>query len=301
MIEAYSSIRHICNGVLLGHDPKKTRVFVVSGYSVYLDVSGDPVSKPFVVLGGFIASEDRWIAFERAWKEILRVRKINFPFHATDFFFERKDDPKLKHILADLVRTITNHIEAAFSSSIDIEAYKELNREYRLEEFAGTPYAITTRLIYKTVDDWQKTAGSRYPILYFVEDGTLHKGDMMDCLRDRDGLAPPIPVKKDNSAAQAADLYAYAVYQSCLLNDPADCFRLFMEKLPSPRERVDTRTFREELNEYISRKCTVVNTEKYPEGIRTRIPTRKESESFDLNFKGNKNKLRRATVGIPKS
>ena len=171
--DEYSQLRHICNGVLLGHDPRETWVFVVSGYSVYLDDSGHPVDKPYLVLGGFIAREDRWIAFEKAWKDCLRSRGVDFPFHAVDFFAKHKNDPKLNYILADLVIVITNHIEAAFSSSIDMEAYKEFNQERLLEEFSGTPYAINTRVIYKNVDEWQKSAGGRAPILYFVEDGTL--------------------------------------------------------------------------------------------------------------------------------
>ncbi len=58
----------------------------MSGYSVYLDDSGHPIDKPYLVLGGFIAAEDRWLNFEKPWLEILRQRKIDFPFHATDFF-----------------------------------------------------------------------------------------------------------------------------------------------------------------------------------------------------------------------
>ena len=108
---------------------------ISEGKSVYLDDSGHPVDKPFLVLGGFVSTESRWIEFERAWREILDYRKIPFPFHATDFFADHKNDPKLEHIVSDLVRTISNYVEAAFSVGLDMEAYKEANRAKRLEEF----------------------------------------------------------------------------------------------------------------------------------------------------------------------
>jgi hypothetical protein len=272
----------------------------MNGYSVYLDDSGHPIDKPYLVLGGFITREDRWIDFERPWKDCLHSRGLNFPFHSTDFFAEHKDDPKLKHILADLVRVITNHIEAAFSATIEIDAYTTFNRERRLEEFAGSPYAIVTRVIHKNVDDWQLRVGDRSPLRYFVEDGTLHKGDMMDCLRDRDGINPPTPVKKDHVACQAADLYAYSVYQSAMLGQPSLSFRFFMDKLPSINERVDTRTFRSELETYLASNTSVVLTERYPEGVKVPIPRRDLTPGINFNFARNKKKLRRASLGIPK-
>jgi len=122
----------------------------------------------------------------------------------------------------------------------------------------------------------------------------------MDCLRDRDKLHPPIPVTKENSAAQAADLYAYAVFQSCLLRGPSECFSFFMEKLHSPRERIDTRTFRSELAAYLASATSTVHSEAYPEGVRVPIPKRSETTEAQFNFAGNKKKIRRATVGIKK-
>jgi hypothetical protein len=273
----------------------------MTGYSVYLDDSGHPIDKPYLVLGGFIAREDRWVDFEQPRNDVLRERKIDFPFHATDFFKERRNDPKLKHIVADLVRVITNHIEAAFSVTIDVNVYDELNRERRLEEFSGTPYALITRAIHHTIDDWQKVVGPRRPLLHFVEDGTLHKGDMMDCLRDRDGINPPIPVKKDNVACQVADLYAYSVYQTAIKGgEPSLGFRYFMDKLPHTNERVDTKIFRPELESYVAKATAVLVSDKYPKGVRVKIPSREESDGWKFNFRGNLKKIRKPKLAVLK-
>src|SRR5258708_25301362 len=104
----------------------------MTGYSVYLDDAGHPVDKPYLVVGGFIAREDRWVAFENPWREILRIRQIDSPFHSADFFSKHRSNPKLKHIVADLVRVIANHVESAFSVMIDMNSYNDFNTEFRL-------------------------------------------------------------------------------------------------------------------------------------------------------------------------
>jgi hypothetical protein len=284
----------LCNGVLL--KPRNIWVFVfMSGYSIYLDDSGHPVDKPYLALGGFIAREDRWLDFEIGWKQALRTRKIAFPFHSTDFFSAHKNDPKLKHIVTDLVVAITNHVEAAFSVVIDIGAYNEFNESCRLDEFAGTPFAIVTRCLYENVEEWQKIVGARAPLLFFVESGTLHRGDMMDCLKDRDGITPPIPVPKDHVACQAADLYAYSVYQTALHSGkPFLSLGCFQEKLSFPRERRDTRISRSDLEAYLSRPTSVV-----PEvagNSKVRIPPRSGTEDMSFKFKGNQKKTRRSII-----
>jgi hypothetical protein len=272
----------------------------MSGYSANLDDAGHPSDKPYVAVGGFIASEEQWIAFEEPWKQIMRLRKLKFPFHATDFFHEHRKDNKLKHIVSDLVRVITNHIEAAFSVTVDMTAYKDLNRVRRVEEFLGTPYALVTRALHDNVDKWQKLVGPRSPLLYFVESGTLHRGDMEEIFRDRDGIAPPVPVDKDHVCCQAADLYAHAIYQTaCAGGLPSLAFSAFMEKLPYINRRMDARIFREELESDMQKKMVVVTTPNHPEGVRVAIPPRELTKHIDFNFKGNLKRFRRGTVGLP--
>ena len=60
--QEYSWLRHVCNGVLLGHNPEETYLAVMTlGKSIYLDDAGHPVDKPYLVLGGFLSTEARWI------------------------------------------------------------------------------------------------------------------------------------------------------------------------------------------------------------------------------------------------
>jgi hypothetical protein len=116
----------------------------------------------------------------------------------------------------------------------------------------------------------------------------------MDCLKDRDGICPPIPVPKNHVACQAADLYAYSIYQTAMQGGkPFLAYQYFMEKLRFPRERRDGRIFREELEEYLRRPAMIMD------GMHAKIPipTRAETEGYDFTFKGNTKKKRRQ---IPK-
>jgi hypothetical protein len=214
MGDDYSWLRHVCNGVLLSHDPEKTCVAVIGGKSVYLDDAGHPMDKPYLVLGGFIASESKWNEFAPAWEQTLKSRQIEGPFHATDFFSQHKNDRKLKHITADLIQTIATYAEWAFSIALDLDVYRRINRQRRLEELAGSPLALVSRTLRRNIEYYLELRRDRSPILYFIESGTFQYGDMAEIWTHIDKKEPPIPVPKSHPAAQAADLYAYSVYQS---------------------------------------------------------------------------------------
>jgi hypothetical protein len=300
VLDEYSLLRHICNGVLLGHDPKRTRVLVIShAKSVYLDDAGHPVDKPYLVLGGFISTESRWIDFERPWKEILASRKIPFPFHATDFFHEHIKDPKIKHIVEDLVRTISNHVEAAFSAALDMEAYKAANRVRRLEEFSGSPISMLSRSLRENIDNWRNRNQDESPLLYFIENGTYQRGDLEDCWKYIDKRNPPIPVAKEHPSAQAADLYAYSVYRSGPFIVPSWQHQMFHDIFQIKGiYHADAKTMEAELKDYLSKPTAHVNEL----GGKVVIPNRESTKNIDVRFDGNPNKkqsVRRAKIGIP--
>jgi hypothetical protein len=286
--------------VLLNHDPKETFVMVISeGKSVYLDDAGHPVDKPFLVIGGFISTESRWLEFERPWREILSKRKLPFPFHATDFFFEHAQDPKLKHIVADLVRTISNHVEAAFSVGLDMEAYKEANRTKRLEEFSGAPISMISRSLREQIDEWRTSIRDKSPLLYFIEGGTYQRGDMEKCWKYLDQLQPPISVPKNHPSAQAADLYAYSVYQSAPFEKPSWQHEIFHETFViKGLHHADSRTMSVDLKKFLSKPSTHIKEV----GSKVRIPDREPTKELTVSFEGDTNKqqkFRRAKIGVP--
>lgn len=266
--------------------------------SVYLDDAGHPIGRHFLVLGGFISTETRWIAFERSWKQVLVNRKIPFPFHATDFFRERAKDPKLKHIVSDLICTISNHVEAGFSVGLDVEAYKVVNREKRLEEFCGAPIAMISRSLRQQIDQWRAKICDNSPLDYFIENGSYQRGDMEDCWKYLDKLRPPIPVAKEHPAAQAADLYAHSVYQSAPFDTPSWQHQMFHEIFVIKGvHHADSRTMASDLRLFLSKNSTDI----MELGGKVPIPDRDLTKNIPVSFEGNKNKqqnIRRPKIGI---
>lgn len=295
----YSWLKHICGGILLGHDPEITGVAIVSEKSVYLDDAGHPADKPYLVLGGLISTESRWIEFEKYWREILAFRKLPFPFHATDFFRDYAKDTKLRHIVGDLVRVISNHIEAAFSIGLDVEAYKAANRIKRLEEFSGAPISMVSRTLRENIDNWKKTIHDNSPTFYFIENGTYQRGDMNDCWKYLDGLNPPIPVAKEHPSAQAADLYAYSAYRSAPFDSPSWQHELFAATFRSKGVYfADGRIMESDLNLSLSKNS--VKLAEWEQG-KVPIPDREKTKYLSVKFEKNQNKqqnIRRAKTGL---
>ena len=273
---------------------------ISQGKSVYLDDAGHPIDRPFLVIGGFISTESRWLNFERPWREILASRKLPFPFHATDFFHEHRNDPKLKHIVADLVRTISDHVEAAFSVGLDMEAYRLANQVRKLEEICGAPIAMISRSLRESIDDWRKSVGDSSPLLYFIENGTYQRGDLEQCWRYLDKLNPPIPVSKEHPSAQAADLYAYSVYQSAPFGAVSWQHQMFHDTFVIKGiQHFDHRTMASDLKKFLSKDSTYINEL----GRKVRIPDREATKNINVTFEGNKNKqqnVRRAKIGLDK-
>jgi hypothetical protein len=182
----------------------------MTGYSLYLDAAGHPSDQPDVVVGGFIATESAWLAFESDWTEALRRNELDPVFHMTDFETKFRNSIKHDDILRDLIQVISGHASASICSAVPMDDYRNVNDHYILEEGIGKPYALAARGAYMNACFWQQKHGRPGKILTFVESGTLHEGDMRKCFK-RDGLDEPIPVDKKHPSAQAADLFAWEV------------------------------------------------------------------------------------------
>jgi hypothetical protein len=200
-------------------------------YALYLDVAGHPADKPNLCAGGFLATETQWLAFEPAWKKALKDNGLADVFHMTDFEHKYKNHPDHWDILRNLIDVIEKHLLASFSNYISMEGYLRINAKYPLEEMFGKPYGIAATSATRLVHHWRNDYRQSGQLIVFVERGTLHHGDMVECFR-RDGLEDPIPVPKENAAAQAADLYAWerAWYNNTSIRRPS--LEYLKEKMP---------------------------------------------------------------------
>jgi hypothetical protein len=236
--QPYSLLRHICWGRLLHHDVQETLIAMVTPYALYLDVAGHPSDQPILAAGGFLATESQWLAFEPVWKEALKDNGLPETFHMTDFEAKYKNNPHHWDILKNLIDVISQHTLASFSNTVSMEGYRRINNKYPFEEVFGRPYGIAASSAARLVHHWQISTGHKGPLLFFVEQGTFHHGDMIECFL-RDGLPAPIPVPKELPAAQAADLYAWerAWYNNTSIRRPS--MEYIKTKMPDGVRGVD--------------------------------------------------------------
>lgn len=206
----YSILRHICNGVLLNHDPRRTFVVAVN-YSLYLDDGGHPADRPQVIASGFVSTEEKWLAFEPEWVSAVKEIGLGDVFHMAEFEQAFRGKPEKWGILNNLISIVMKHTIGTFISIVDMADYRRVNEEYPLEECIGKPYAIAARCVAAGINKWKAAEFKKDDrLLVFLEDGTLHRGDMEEVFK-RDALPVPQPVPKATPAVQPADLLSWEV------------------------------------------------------------------------------------------
>jgi hypothetical protein len=179
-------------------------------YALYLDASGHPDDQPYIVVAGFVATEQQWLAFDPEWKGALKEFGLGSVFHMVDF--ESSKPVNRGEILQRLTEIINHHTLAHFSCFVNLADYKKLNAVYMIEEVLGTPYALAARGMATFVNKWKKASlKTRDRLLTFVERGTKHQGDMDEAFR-RDALEVPIPVPKAHPSVQPGDLLAWEIF-----------------------------------------------------------------------------------------
>ena len=116
-------------------------------FIAYIDGSGDGTDPKTTVVsvGGYIAHESRWAEFERRWRAALDVNGVpalhmkEFA-HSTGPFKDWKgNEPKRSSFLADLVAIINDCTIQTVSTTILMNAYRQVNDRYAIEEAFGGP------------------------------------------------------------------------------------------------------------------------------------------------------------------
>jgi hypothetical protein len=180
-------------------------------YALYLDDAGHPSDQPYLVVAGYVAKESQWQAFESEWRKTLSKFGLSDPFHMTDFMGQRRQYSELKRdqILLTLAKVTNHHTIRPFVSAVDMNAWKLVNEEFALEECHGAPYAITARSLATELRNWTASnLQSEDKLLTFVEQGTLHFGDLEQVFI-RDSIPVPTRVEKSLSAVQPCDILAW--------------------------------------------------------------------------------------------
>ena len=186
-----------------------------SQFVAYFDDSGHPDDQPAVVVAGLVASIEQWEFLAREWRAVLASEGIHSDiFHMTELVAGRGEYAgwsvkRKKALLGRLICIIRTRTRMSFCAIVPMNAYKEVNDAYALEEVLGAPYAIAGRTVAARLNDWSsKYNRSRGQVQIVFERGTKHTGDLIEVFR-RDGFKDISFQGKTETALQAADLLAW--------------------------------------------------------------------------------------------
>jgi hypothetical protein len=187
----------------------------VREFSVYFDESGTKADTIAVVVAGFIAPAEQWIAFERDWNRILSMFGVSslhmkhFAHSTGEYTGWKSDEKRRRDFLSRLIGTIKIRAHHSFACAVLMDDYRKVDAKYKLHEVVA-PYSLAARTCVGKVCEWaKKTKLDEDRIAFFFEDGSEDKSDLRRRMK-RDGKKAPLFLTKDQSVVfQAADMLAY--------------------------------------------------------------------------------------------
>ena len=185
-------------------------------YTGFFDASGKKDSHASVTVAGAVASARKWYRFEQEWVAVLKSEGVT-DFHATDFaaslgeYKQWKGDTRRRStFLKRLVEIIRRTVNKIFIVTVEMDAWNSVNKEYLLEEYFFSPFALAGYCVVDLLLQWQERREKRRNLKIIFEDG--------DDLQDWRGLKKlcegkaVVPERFSKSAAipcQIGDLIAW--------------------------------------------------------------------------------------------
>ncbi len=192
-------------------------------YVAYLDESGTHAGSENLVVAGYLALADEWIAFETEWRTALAEYGIE-SFHMTDFSnaappFNGCSDAVRQSCLQKLVSVTNRHAWGGFYLTISLAAYRRTITP-GADKWLGGPYGLAmVRCFFEMGDALVKVDPARQ-ISYVLEDGARGKGQVLKVFelnknKPELGLIELTFANKTRFVPlQAADILAYEVYRA---------------------------------------------------------------------------------------
>src|ERR1700752_3467846 len=145
--------------------------------AAYFDASGKQEGYHFVTISGAASPIKKWIRFEKQWTQALKKEGVS-EFHATDFAASqgeykdwKGDRARRSEFVKCLMNIIKENANKLFMVTVEMSAWKEVNREFLLAETLYSPYALAGFTVTNQAMRWamRKKADSRFK--GFFEDG----------------------------------------------------------------------------------------------------------------------------------
>jgi len=167
----------------------------------YLDASGTK-EHPSLSVAGFIATEERWIAFDHAWVAALAEFGIT-DLHMKDFVSSRrqfdgwdKDEPKRRRFVQRITSVINTNTDKSVGAILFVADYDEVNTVLAVRESLGAPYTATALYALTLAKTWIERHHSGEAMAFFVERGDTDQGELFNILRRVGFIQPVTPLDK---------------------------------------------------------------------------------------------------------
>jgi hypothetical protein len=189
--------------------------------TAFCDAAGHPEGEHTLIVCGYVAEAAGWTEFEQQWKNALADVGITGPFHMAEFMACEKSfagwKPRVDDrvaLLKKLISIIRINVLQAFSETIRLDDWREVNKAYQLEESHCTPYSLAGFFVMdRTIRWWGRERPEDSMTEFVFEEGDKHKGDfiwMMERIvrqnRTELGIVTPVFKPKALAPLQAADL-----------------------------------------------------------------------------------------------
>jgi hypothetical protein len=188
---------------------------IAIGFAAYFDASGKREQHPVIMVGGAVAPVYKWSRFETDWQAILHREGVN-EFHATDFAASqgeykgwRGQKERRRKFIADLYGVIKRNTNKFFCTGVEIDAWTSVNRDYMLDEYWHSPYAMCGSAVVRQALKWAKGKNVPKTNLKFIFEEGDAEWEGLKTLCNLMGVYPaPLP-KQEAVPCQVGDLIAW--------------------------------------------------------------------------------------------
>lgn len=196
-------------------------------FTSYFDAAGGADYR-FTVVSGYVATFAKWDRFEADWKILLANSGLAYftmkqcAHWDGEFAGWNRDEYRRARFLSNAVEIISDNVMASIACVVDWNVYEEINKQYKLNEVFGHPYALAGRdCVAKANNTVIQANGIPGQLEYVFENGDQGKGHLIRVMEKSLGRIPMFKPSRDQLnkktgilekaviPLQAADFAAY--------------------------------------------------------------------------------------------
>ena|SRR5437016_4805627 len=239
---AYSLIRHLGGALWLYHDPARCWMAM---FTAYYDASGQGSDKEgALVVAGVVATEDKHIQFEAAWRAVLGDFSVPYLHmkefaHSVGAFAEWKgNESRRASFLGSLVGVMKRNLNKTFSVWLPIAEFKALTRQYSFPGPLKKPFVFCASNCSGRIERWIDKQYHGQPVAHVFEAGDLGLGEFVNAAPHlRQGSVAAVPKVDPRSGKrlcqfEAADFLAWEghdIYSDALAGERVKLRASFLE------------------------------------------------------------------------